>query len=119
LAFGSDAPVETPDPWRGLYAAVARKREEEPDRPAWYPEERLTLHEAIRAYTAGVAHAAGTEAWQGTLAPGKVADFIVLDRDPYAGQPDDLLRVRVLATVVGGRVVHAQGALSGLATPQG
>jgi predicted amidohydrolase YtcJ len=114
LAFGSDAPVETPDPWRGLYAAVARKREREPERPAWYPDEAITLHEAVRAYTAGAAYAAGAEAWQGTLGPAKVADFVVLDRDPYAGSPEDLLRVQVLATVVGGRVVHAAGALDGL-----
>jgi predicted amidohydrolase YtcJ len=116
LAFGSDAPVETPDPWRGLYAAVTRRREDEPGRPAWYPEERLTLEDAIRAYTAGAAYAAGTDAWQGTLEPGKVADFIVLDRDPYAGPPEDLLRVEVLATAVGGRVVYASGRLAGLET---
>lgn len=114
LAFGSDAPVETPDPWRGLYAAVTRQREEEPDRPAWYPEERVTLREALRAYTAGAAYAAGSEAWQGTLEPGKAADFVVLDRDPYVGAPEDLLRIQVLATVVDGRVVHAQGTLAGL-----
>jgi predicted amidohydrolase YtcJ len=113
LAFGSDAPVETPDPWRGLYAAVTRRREGD-DRPSWYPEECLSLQEAIRGYTRGPAHAAGTDAWQGTLAPGAVADFIALDRDPYAGGPDDLLRVSVQATVVGGRVVYAAGALAGL-----
>jgi predicted amidohydrolase YtcJ len=117
MAFGSDAPVETPDPWRGLYAAVTRKREAEPDRPAWYPEERVALQEALRAYTAGPAYAAGTETWQGTLEPGKVADFIVLDRDPYAGPPEDLLRVQVAAAVVGGRVVHASGPLAGLESP--
>jgi predicted amidohydrolase YtcJ len=116
LAFGSDAPVETPDPWRGVYAAVARKREDEPHRPAWYPQQCLTLEEAFRAYTVGPAYAAGTEAWQGTLAAGQVADFIVLDRDPYAGPPEDLLRVGVLATVVDGRVVHATGPLAGLQT---
>ena len=114
LAFGSDAPVETPDPWRGLYAAVARKREDEPHRPVWYPEERVTLEEAFRGYTSGPCYAAGTEAWQGTLEAGKVADFIVLDRDPYAGPPEELLRLNVLATVVGGRVVHAAGSLAGL-----
>jgi len=114
LAFGSDAPVETPDPWRGLYAAVARKREDEPHRPVWYPEERVTLEEAFRGYTSGSCYAAGTEAWQGTLEAGKVADFIVLDRDPYAGPPEELLRVNVLATVVGGRVIHAAGLLAGL-----
>ncbi|MDR7521153.1 MAG: amidohydrolase family protein [Armatimonadota bacterium] len=114
LAFGSDAPVETPDPWRGLYAAVTRRREGEPGGRSWYPEECLTLEEAVRAYTVGAAHASGTETWQGSLEAGKVADFIVLDRDPYAGSPEDLLRVQVLATVVDGRAVLARGALAGL-----
>lgn len=116
LAFGSDAPVETPDPWRGLYAAVTRRREDEPGGRAWYPEECLTLEDAFRAYTVGPAFAAGTEAWQGTLEPGKVADFIVLDRDPYAGAPEDLLRVKVLATIVDGRVCHAAEPLADLET---
>ncbi len=115
LAFGSDAPVETPDPWRGLYAAVTRQREEEPGVPSWYPQECLSLEQAFGAYTTGPAYAAGTEAWQGRLGPGWVADFIVLDRDPYAGSPEDLLRVQVLATVVDGRVRYAQGALVGMA----
>ncbi len=114
LAFGSDAPVESPDPWRGMYAAVTRRRPGEGNRDAWYPEECLTLQEAFRAYTAGPAYAGGTESWQGTLAPGSVADFIVLDRDPYAGAPEELARVRVLATVVAGRIVHSAGALAGL-----
>jgi len=114
LAFGSDAPVETPDPWRGLYAAVTRKREGEPDGRSWYPDECLTLEQAFKAYTVGAAYAAGTEAIQGTLEAGKVADFIVLDRDPYAGAPDDLLRLNVLATVVDGRVRYAAGPLAGL-----
>lgn len=114
LAFGSDAPVETPDPWRGLYAAVTRRREDEPGGRAWYPEECLTLEEAFRAYTQGAAWSAGTEAWQGILAPGKVADFIVVDRDPHAKDPEELLRVTVLATVVGGHVRYAAGPLVGL-----
>ncbi|MGQ0571388.1 MAG: amidohydrolase [Armatimonadota bacterium] len=113
LAFGSDAPVETPDPWRGLYAAVTRRREDE-NRPSWYPQECVMLSEAIRAYTAGAAHASGTDAWQGTLESGKVADFIVVDRDPFAGSPRDLLDLRVWATFVGGHAVHATGPLSGL-----
>jgi predicted amidohydrolase YtcJ len=114
LAFGSDAPVETPDPWRGLYASVTRMRAEEPDRPAWYPQECVTLEAAIRAYTQGAAYAVGAEQWQGTLEPGKVADFIVVDRDPFAIQAKELLDVRVLATVVGGRVVYSTGTLAGL-----
>ncbi len=119
LAFGSDAPVETPDPWRGLYAAVTRRREDEPGGRAWYSEECLTLEDAFRAYTIGPARAGGTDAWQGILEPGKVADFIVLDRDPYAVSAEDLLRVQVLATVVGGRVRYAAGALAGLEVQKG
>jgi predicted amidohydrolase YtcJ len=115
LAFGSDAPVETPDPWRGVYAAVTRQREEEPGVPSWYPQECLSLEQALRAYTTGPAYAAGTEAWQGRLTRGSVADFIVLDRDPYAGSSEDLLRVQVLATIVDGRVRYATGALAGIA----
>lgn len=114
LAFGSDAPVETPDPWQGIYAAVTRRRQHERDARAWHPQECLALEDAFRAYTAGAAYAAGTEGWQGTLRPGSAADFIVLDRDPYAGPPEELLRVRVLATVVGGRPAHAAGALDGV-----
>jgi hypothetical protein len=114
LAFGSDAPVETPDPWRGLYAAVTRRRVDEPDRDAWHPQERLLLAQAMRAYTQGAAFAAGSEGWQGTLDAGRVADFIVLDRDPHAESPAALLQVQVLATVVDGRVRYATGALDGL-----
>lgn len=114
LAFGSDAPVETPDPWRGLFAAVTRRREDEPGAQPWYPDQCLTLEQALRAYTQGAAYAAGAEHDWGRLAPGYVADFIVLDRDPYAGAPEDLLQVRVLATVVDGRVRHATGPLAGL-----
>lgn len=119
LAFGSDAPVETPDPWRGFYAAVARRREGEAGGHSWYPEECLTLEETFRAYTVGPAFAVGTERWQGTLEAGKVADFIVLDRDPFSGGPEDLLRVQVLATGVDGRVRHATGALAGLGAQVG
>ncbi len=116
LAFGSDAPVETPDPWRGLYAAVTRRREEEPARASWYAAERLSLEQAIRAYTHGAAFAAGADAWQGTLEAGRVADFIVLDRDPYAVPPEGLLQTQVLATVVNGRARYSTGALAGLDT---
>ncbi len=116
LAFGSDAPVETPNPWRGLYAAVTRRREDEPGRESWYAAERLSLEQAIRAYTHGVAFAAGADAWQGTLEAGRVADFIVVDRDPYAVPPEGLLQTQVLATVVDGRARYSAGALAGLDT---
>ncbi len=108
LAFGSDAPVETPDPLAGLYAAVARRR---PDgRPAggWYPEERIDLQAALHAYTVGAGRAAGRPPSAGTLAPGQRADFVVLSRDLLREPPEALLETRVDATVFDGAVVYAR-----------
>ena len=106
LAFGSDAPVEPPDVFQGLYAAVTRTRSDEPDRPAWYPDEVLEIEEAVLAYTTGAAYAAGQESRQGRLAEGCYADFIALDRDIFAVSADDLLNAKVELTVAGGEVVY-------------
>ena len=113
LVLGSDAPVETPDVFQGLYAAVSRKRPGEPDRPAWYPDESLPLEDALRAYTEMPAFAAGTEAFLGRLAEGYLADFVVLEDDPFSGAPEALLRAEVAATVVGGTLVHAAAGFAG------
>ncbi|MFC2055338.1 amidohydrolase, partial [Chloroflexota bacterium] len=103
LAFGSDAPVETPNPFAGLHAAVTRRR---PDgRPAengWYPEQRLGFKEALRAYTSGGAYAAGMEDRLGKLAPGYLADLLVLDIDPFECEPDQLLEIQPQMVMVGG-----------------
>ncbi len=107
LTFGSDAPVETLDVLAGIYAAVTRKRREEPDRPAWYPEESLTTVEAVRAYTDGPAYAMGEETIKGRLAPGFVADFVALSEDPLAVPADRLPGIRVLLTVVGGVIRYS------------
>ncbi|MGH2399474.1 MAG: amidohydrolase [bacterium] len=107
LAFGSDAPVETPDVFAGLYAAVTRKRAEEPQVPSWYPEEALEIDEAVRAYTTGAAYAAGQEGVQGRLVEGSYADFIAVDRDLFAANPEELLRACVMMTVVGGTLVYS------------
>lgn len=107
LAFGSDAPVETPDVFQGIYAAITRKRAEEPDVPSWYPDEALEVDEAVAAYTTGAAHAAGQENVGGRLSEGCYADFIGLDRDLFAISPEEVLRARVEMTVVGGAVVHS------------
>jgi predicted amidohydrolase YtcJ len=107
LAFGSDAPVETPDVFQGLYAAVTRKRAEEPERPAWYPDETLPVDEALRAYTEMAAYAAGAESFMGRLAEGYLADFVVLTDDPLSAGPERLLQTEVAATVVGGDLVYA------------
>jgi predicted amidohydrolase YtcJ len=113
LAFGSDAPVEIPDVFQGLYASVTRKRPEEPDRPSWYPDESLPIDEAVRAYTEMPAYAAGTESFLGRLTEGYLADFVVLDGDPLTGPPEDLLRVQVAATIVGGTPVYTGQGFAG------
>jgi predicted amidohydrolase YtcJ len=106
LAFGSDAPVESPNPFLGLHAAVTRRRPDgTPGPEGWYPEQRLTMAEAISAYTLGAAYAANAEDRLGKLAPGFLADLIVLEQDPITCQPDDLLTAHSLATMVGGEWV--------------
>jgi len=107
LTFGSDAPVETLDALAGIYAAVTRKRQAEPDAPAWYPEEALTVAETIGAYTQGPAYATGEETTKGVLASGYVADFVGLSEDLLAVPPDRIPAARVMLTVVGGVVRYS------------
>ena len=83
---------------------AARRRREEPYRASWYPEESLTVEEAVRAYTLGPAYASGEEDVKGVLAPGRLADFVVLSRDPMEVPPDELPEITVETTVVGGIV---------------
>lgn len=106
LAFGSDCPVETLDVLQGLYAAVTRRRADGTPPGGWRPEQRLTLAEAVAAYTRGAAFAAGREHELGALAPGALADITVLDRDIFASPPEALLEASVRATIVGGRLVY-------------
>jgi predicted amidohydrolase YtcJ len=106
LALGSDVPVDTFDPFRILHAAVTRRDDHEPDRPAWLPEQALTLAEALRAYTLGAAYAGGQEAHQGSIALGKLADFVVLGEDLFAIPAERITQTPVDATIVGGEVVY-------------
>lgn len=108
LAFGSDAPVEVPDPLAGIHAAVTRRRGDGSPDGGWYPEERLPVASAIAAYTTGAAWAGNDEGRLGVLAPGARADLVVLSTDPYRAAPDDLSRLRVCATVFDGEVVHRE-----------
>jgi predicted amidohydrolase YtcJ len=107
LAFGSDAPVESPNPFWGIHAAVTRRRMDgSPGPEGWYPEQRLTVQEALTAYTIGPAYLAGQEARTGYLAPGCLADLIILDSDPFTCNPDALKNILPKATMLGGEWVY-------------
>jgi predicted amidohydrolase YtcJ len=106
VAFGSDSPVDPFDPFAGIYAAVTRRRPDgSPGENGWYPELRLTVEEALRGFTIGPAYAAGMEDRLGKLAPGYLADLVVLDRDLMSIPPDEILDMasHVVATMVGGQ----------------
>ena len=113
LAFGSDGPIEVIDPLAGIYAAVTRKHPH-PDVPqaqgepaeGWYPEECLTVAQAVRAYTLDAAYAAGEDAVKGSLTPGKLADVVVLSRDIFAERPDAIRQTQVTLTILDGQVVY-------------
>lgn len=106
LAFGSDAPVEFPNPFWGLHAAVTRRRADgSPADEGWISEEKISLDEALRAYTTGAAFAAKMEDRLGKLVPSYYADLIVLDQDPYTVAAHELKDLKPLATMIGGRWV--------------
>ncbi len=106
LCFGSDAPVESPNPFLGLHAAVTRRNAQgEPAPEGWYPAQRLTLAQALHGFTAGAAYAVGMEDRMGRLAPNAFADLIVLDVDPFTLAPQDLQFVQPVATMIGGQWV--------------
>ncbi|MCL4560574.1 MAG: amidohydrolase [Chloroflexi bacterium] len=104
LALGSDCPVETLDPLVGIHAAVTRRRSDgSPGPEGWYPEQRLSVEEAVCGFTAGPAYAAGDEKRLGSLAPGKLADMTLLNQDIFSIDPMEILNVSVLGTIVGGK----------------
>ncbi|HUI87485.1 MAG TPA: amidohydrolase family protein [Anaerolineales bacterium] len=107
LAFGSDAPVESPNPFWGIHAAVTRRRADgSPSPEGWHPEQRLTMQEAIEGFTTGAAYAAYAENRIGKLAKGYLADLIVLDKDPFACDPEEVKDLQSSATMVGGDWVY-------------
>ncbi len=107
LAFGSDCPVETLDPLAGIHAAVTRRRADgSPGPDGWIPAQRLTVAQAVRAYTIGAAYASGEAHLKGSLAPGKLADLAVLSRDPFRIAPMEILDIRVDMTIFDGTLVY-------------
>jgi predicted amidohydrolase YtcJ len=104
VAFGTDYPVEPVTPFRGLYAAVTRKSEN--GKQEYFPAQKLTMDQAIAAYTTGSAFAEFEEKEKGKLVPGMLADFVVLDHDVTAASPDKVIATRVMRTVMGGKTVY-------------
>ena len=94
VVFGSDAPVESPNPWWGIHAAVTRRQlDGSPGPEGWHPEGRVTLQQALAGFTANPALAAGRGQVQGKIAPGYWADLVVLDEDPFTLFPEELLNI--------------------------
>jgi predicted amidohydrolase YtcJ len=106
LAAGSDLPVDDESPLMGLYAAITRQDARGQPPGGWHPEQRLTLEEALRAYTLGAAYAAFEDDRKGRIAPGYWADLTVLSRDLRLIPASEIPRVEVVATIVGGVVAH-------------
>lgn len=105
LAFGSDYPVENPNPWVGWAVGFTRQDANQEPFGGWRPEEAITREQAWAAFTTGAAYAGFAETKFGRLAPGMRADFAVLDRDPLLATPTELRRVQVLQTWINGERV--------------
>jgi predicted amidohydrolase YtcJ len=106
IAFGSDWPVVTLNPWPGVQVAVTRQTELGAPPEGFVPTEKLDIATAIAGYTMGPALAAGREIKEGSITPGKLADFVLLERDPFSATPLQLAQMTVAMTIVGGRVVY-------------
>jgi hypothetical protein len=108
LAFGTDFPVESVNPLRSLYACITREFPGGGSAGSWHPEERLSIHDCIRASTVGSAYAEFEDQRKGTLAPGMLADIVVFPVDITRIPAKDLLRTQVVMTIVGGRIMYTQ-----------
>ena len=106
LAFGSDAPVEAPDVFAGIAAAITRTDANGQPFGGWLPQERVTREQALAAFTADAAYAGFAEGRFGRLAKGERADFIMVDRDPLLATPEEIRATKVLQTWVGGKKVY-------------
>ncbi len=106
ITFGSDWYVAPATPLEGIYAAVTRRTIDEKNPTGWVPEQKITVEEALRAYTASAAFASFEENRKGTLSPGKLADFVLLSQDITTMAPEAIKGAKVVLTVVGGKVVY-------------
>ncbi|MGE5589499.1 MAG: amidohydrolase [Bacillota bacterium] len=108
MAFGSDCPVEPLNPMHAVYAAVTRHTMDGQPPGGWRPEERLSVAEALAMHTRGGAFAVGEEQCKGQVAPGFLADMVLLDRDPLTAEPSSLKDIAVDMTIAGGRVAFSR-----------
>jgi predicted amidohydrolase YtcJ len=106
IAFGSDWFVAPPTPLEGIYAAVTRRTLDDANPSGWVPEQKISVEEALVAYTRAGAYASFDEKQKGTITPGMLADLTVIDRDLRAIQPEDIRAARITRTIVGGRTVY-------------
>ncbi len=108
VVFGSDWDVAPISPVLGIAAAVTRRTIDGKNPGGWYPEQRISVEEALRAYTVSAAYAGFEEKIKGSLEPGKLGDFVILDADPFRVKPEELEKIQVDATVVGGKMVYSR-----------
>ena len=106
LTFGSDWTVASLNPLMGIYSAVTRKTRDGLNPNGWYPDEKITVEEALKCYTINNAYAGFQEDQLGTLEAGKLADFVVLSKDLLVINPNDILNTKVVRTVVDGKDVY-------------
>lgn len=112
LAFGSDWPVAPATPLEGIYAAVTRRTLDDKHPGGWIPEEKITVEDALRAYTSGGAYASFEEREKGSLAPGKLADVVIIDRDLTKIAPETIRDAKIDYTIAGGRIVYDRNGAS-------
>jgi predicted amidohydrolase YtcJ len=108
LAFGSDWSVAPPTPIEGIYGAVTRETLDGKHPGGWIPEQKISVEDALRAYTSGSAFASFEDNIKGTLEPNKLADFVLIDRDLTRIPPEQIREAHIMMTIVGGRVVYAR-----------
>jgi len=109
LAFGTDYPVEPLNPMEGLYAAVTRKERIGESGEGWFPEEKISMEDAIRYYTHGAAYAQFMEERKGILQKGYLADIVIIDRDLFSVPENEIMRAKIDYTITGGKVVYSTG----------
>lgn len=117
VAGGSDSPVESYDPFAGIWSAVNRCAPDGHPANVWYPENCCTVYQALCMYTKNAAFASFEENTKGTITPGKLADFVVVDRDPFGIDPSGLRDIKVLSTYLGGICTYDSGNLPTLGDP--